>query len=167
MSEDRSKILEELKKKLEEMPKPERTKILGGIFTRIISTLTKRLIQHEGYAVTDTILKRELEEIGKHDAQLISNIFGLKTESPEDTSRALKVAALILGYDLKVEGDETVVNDCPFAVLAKENNEPRLCNICQDYCQGVVDGMLGKGQIIEGTHDFKSTPTKCYYKMKK
>ena len=166
-TDDKSEVLEGLRKKIEGLPKTERTKILGGIFTRIISTLTQRLIKYEGYAVTDTILKRELAEIGKHDAHLISDILGIKTKTPEDSSKVLKVAALILGFDLDVEGNETIVRECPFAVLAKENNEPRLCSLCQDYCQGVIDGVLGRGQVLDGVHDFKSTPAKCFYKLKK
>jgi predicted ArsR family transcriptional regulator len=164
---EKLEILHELQKKIEEMPKVERTKILGGMFTRIISVLTRRLIKLEGYSVTSTILERELRELGQRDAQLISNIFGIKSKDPENTSKVLKIAALILGYNLDVEGKETVVRECPFAILAKEMNEPQLCNICSNYCQGIVDEMLGKNFIIEGFHDIQSESPKCYYVLKK
>lgn len=163
---DKTKLLEYLKKKIEEMPDFERTKIFGGIFTRIISTLAKRLIKHEGYAATNTILKRELNEIGRKDAKLISGIFGIKDRGPENSSQILKIAALILGFRLDVKDGETIVKECPFAVLAKEMKEPMLCSICSDYCQGITNEIVGENAQIEGRHDIEKEKPECYFKLK-
>lgn len=164
---EKAELLDYLKKKIEEMSEHQRTKIFGGIFTRIISTLATRLIKHEGYSVTNTILKRELNEIGKRDAKVLSEIFGIKGKGSENSSQILKLAAMILGFKLDVKEGETVVKECPFAVLAKEMKEPMLCNICTDYCQGITNEIVGEDVKIEGTHHYEKESPECYFKLKK
>ncbi len=164
--EGKVELLDYLKKKIEDMPETQRTKIFGGIFTRIISVLAARLIKYEGYSITNTILKRELNEIGKRDAKVLAEIFGIKGKGPENSSQILKIAALILGFKLDVEKGETVVRECPFAMLAKEMKEPMLCNICSDYCQGITNEIIGDNAKIEGTHNIEMEKPECYFRMK-
>lgn len=155
------KLLEEKVKKVSES---ERTRFFGKFFVSIISALMKRLIKYEGYSITKTIIKREITEIGKRDAKNIMKIFGIKEKSPENVSRALKLAALVLGFKLEVVGDETYIKECPFAVMAKETNEPLLTEICDWYCNGMVQEIVGENYYWKGFHDINKKIPECYYK---
>lgn len=160
-------LLEQIREDVQEKFPPERrNEILTGIYGRIISALAQRLIKFEGYSVVNTILKREIRELAKRDARLIAEVFGLKN-TPEDLSKVLKIAATIIGYNLKVEDDETIVMGCPFAKIAKDMREPTLCNICAEYVNGVTEAILGEGFEMKSTHDITQEIPYCYFKLRK
>lgn len=164
---DREQNLNEIKKEVHsKMKEEEINQVLTGIYSRIISTLAHRLVKFEGYSVVGTILKREIRVLAKRDAETIMKIFGLE-KSEENLSKVLKIAATIIGYNLKVEGEETVVLGCPFGKMAKEMNDPLLCNICTEYVNGVTEAVLGDGYEMVGTHDLKMDSPNCYYKLRK
>jgi predicted ArsR family transcriptional regulator len=164
---NKEKILKEIKDEIHaKMEDEERNKILTGIYGRIISTLAKRLIQFEGYSVVNTLIKREMREIGRHDAAVIAEAFGLK-KTPEDMSKALKISATLIGYNLDIEAGETIVKACPFANMAKEMKEPTLCNICTEYVNGVTEGMLGSNFEMIASHDITHDTPHCFFRLKK
>jgi hypothetical protein len=161
---DKKELLAKLEKEVREIPEIDRNKFFGRVFTSIISTLSKRLIKYEGYSVTNTILQREITEIGRRDARDIIRIFGLKEKTPYNVSQALKIAALLLGYRLEVEDNETVVKECPFAMMAKEHKEPLITQICTWYCNGIAQEILGGEYVWEGVHDISKEVPICFFK---
>lgn len=167
INERKLEELKRLEEKVKKLSEKERTKFFGKFFVGVISALMKRLIRYEGYSVTKSILKREVTEIGKRDAKNIMKIFGIKEKNPENVSRSLKLAALVLGFKLEVIGDETYVKECPFAVMAKETNEPLLTEICDWYCNGMVREIVGEEYFWEGFHNINKEVPECYYKAVK
>lgn len=163
----KAELLKEIKREIDEkMKDTEKNKILTGIYSGMISSLLRRLIKFEGYSVANTILKREMREQGIHDAKMIAKVFGLKN-TKEDSSKALKIAAFLIGYNLDVEGDETVVRSCPFARMAIETKERTVCSVCTDYINGLVEGILGEDYEMEAVHDITMDEPKCYFQLRK
>lgn len=167
MENDKAKMLKEIKNEInDKMKDEEQNKILTGIYGSMISSLLKRLIKLEGPTVASTILKREMREQGLHDSAMIKKTFGLNN-TPQDASKALKIAAFLIGYNLDVEGDETVVRACPFARMAIEHKEKAVCNVCTDYVNGLVEGVMGPDFQMEATHDTDREEPKCFFKLKR
>lgn len=164
---DREKLLEEIRKEIREhMKYEERNKILTGIYSGMISSLLRRLIKFEGYSAANTILKREMRDMGLHDSKMIKGIFKLG-DSKEDASKVMKIAAMLIGYNLDVEGEETIVKSCPFARMAIETRERTICSVCTDYVNGLVEGVLGEDYYMEAVHDITTEQPKCFFKLKK
>lgn len=167
MNEKKQEILKEIKKEIHDRMKDEEVnKVLTGIYGRIISNLARRLIKLEGYSVVNTLIKREMREIGRHDAEVIAQAFGLKN-TPEDMSKTLKIAATIIGYNLDVEDGETIVKGCPFANMAIETREPTLCNICTEYVNGMTEGILGEEYEMMASHDITHDVPHCFFRLRK
>lgn len=165
--EKKAEVLKEIKNEInEKMEDVEKNKILSGIYSGMISSLLRRLIKLEGYGVTNTILVREMREQGIHDAKMIAKIFNLGN-TKEDASKTLKIAAVLIGYNLEVEGDETVVRSCPFARMAIETKERTLCSVCTDYVNGLIEGILGEDYYMEATHDITKEEPICYFQLRK
>jgi hypothetical protein len=164
MNKDKELLLKELEKRIEKIPDREKYKFLSKFFVGIISNLAKRLIKYEGYPATRTIIQREITEIGRRDAIEIMKKFKIKKKSPENVSKILKIAALLLGYKLEVIDGETYVKECPFAVLAKETGEPLITQICSWYCNGIAEEVLGKEFEWKGFHDIEKEIPECFFK---
>ncbi len=163
----KAELLKEINREINEKMKDlEKSKILTGIYSGMITSLLRRLIKLEGYGVTNTILRREMREQGIHDAKMIVKIFNLKN-TEEDASKALKIAAFLIGYNLNVEGEETVVQSCPFAKMAIETKERTICSVCTDYVNGLIEGVLGEDYYMEATHDITKDEPKCFFQLRK
>src|SRR3990170_3237626 len=119
----------------------------------IIATLGKYLIRTEGYSVTETILKRELRELGKKDAAKIKEILGLNTRiTEEDVKSVMNIMAMILGLRLDFIGEKKVgVVKCPFYDALKEYKQPFMCNACIEYNNGVVHELVGTNSKVKRT----------------
>ncbi len=161
---DKKEILEKLSEEVKEIPERDKSKFFGRFFVSIISALSQRLIRYEGYSVTRKILEREITEVGKRDAKDIMKIFSLQERTPDNVSKSLKIAALILGFKLEVLDGETVVKECPFAMMAKSVNEPLIAEICSWYCSGIATEILGEDYKWLGTHDITKDVPICFFK---
>ncbi|MEM5801931.1 MAG: hypothetical protein QXQ18_00900 [Candidatus Aenigmatarchaeota archaeon] len=164
---DKLELLRQLQQEIKKLPEKDRNRFFGKFFVSIISALTKRLIKYEGYSATHTILQREINAIGRRDAKEIVKVFGINDKTPESVSKVLKIAALLLGYELDVENGETIVKECPFAVMARETKEPRIAEICSWYCNGIAEEILGPSYLWKGYHDYQKDIPKCYFKAVK
>ncbi len=166
--QDKKEFLESLtieyNKKLTDEKK---AKMLGSITSKMLSGITRQLIKASGYGVTLTILKRELEEVGKQNAIEIMKAFDLKGDKLAIASEVMKISALLLGLDMQVVGNETVVKDCPQCRLAKEESEPAFTKICFDYGSGVVHAVLGDGYELVEDKCIARGDDYCSYSIKK
>ena len=163
----RKELLEKVKKEIEtNMSEDEKNEIVSGIYSGMITGLLKRLIKFEGYSVANTILKREMREQGIHDAKMIKKLFKLG-DTKEDASKVLKIATLLIGYNLDVRENETVIKNCPFAKVAIEANNRTFCSVCSDYINGLSEGVLGDDYYMEGTHDITKDEPVCYFELRK
>lgn len=151
----------------EKMTEDERMKMNGLMVSKILGAISKRLIKTVGYDVTSTILQRELREIGKINAKELMGIFGFKEKTPENASKILKIATLILGFKLDVADGETVIKECSFGTESLQLKEPFLCNVCLEYCRGVIEEMLGGQFTLERTKSLVSGDPYCMFKIKK
>lgn len=164
---DKIELLKNLEKEVKGIPENERLKLFSRLYVSIITSLIKRLVRYEGYSVTNTILKREINNIGHKNAKEIIELFGLSEKSKDSVSKILKIAALILGFQLEVREGETYVKNCPFAAIAKEENEPVICEICSTYCSGVAEEVLGPQYNLQGFHDITKDVPECFFKLAK
>lgn len=161
---DKVKLLKELERRVKELPEKERNKFFGRLFTSIISALSKRLIMYEGYSVTKKIIEREVFEIGRRDARELIKKFNIRKKNAKNVSILLKIAALLLGYELEVRGNETYVKGCPFAIMAKELNEPLITEICSWYVNGIVKEIIGDKYQWVGYHNINKDIPECFFK---
>jgi len=116
----------------------------------VIATLGKYLIKSYGYSVTDTVLKRELKELGKKDAKKLKEIFGLEEMAEEEIKSIINIAAIILGLKLGLIDKQKVgVIQCPFYDALKEYREPFMCNACIEYNKGLVEELVGNNFSIK------------------
>lgn len=158
--EDTLKILEEDVKKLSIH---ERNKFFGRFFTSIIAALARRLIKYEGYTTTRKIMEREIIEIGRRDAREAKKILKIKKVDETSASKIMKFIALLLGFKLEVRNNETYVIDCPFAIMARDANEPLIAEICSWYCKGIAQELIGEKFEWKGFHDLSKDPTECHF----
>lgn len=164
---DKKDLLENLRWEIgQKFSAEQRLAEMGKIVGSLLSTVTARLIKDTGYSVVSTVLKREIHKIAKQNAEDIMKLFDLKETSPENTSKLLKLVALILGLKLDVVGEETVVRRCPQADMAKELKEPFLCNICHEYAKGMVEGTLGENFDFEILKSMGDGDEYCAFKTK-
>jgi predicted hydrocarbon binding protein len=151
----------------EKISEKERVAMMGRITSKFISAMAKYVIKDRGYGVATRIMERELREIGKADAKKIKEIFGFNTNDPETLSKVLKIAAMILGLELGVVGDETVVRNCPQGMEALALKQPILCNFCLEYNNGMVEEMLGREFYLDRINWIFSGDDYCAFKLKK
>ncbi len=150
----------------EKIPEKERATMMGRVMSRMMSSITKHVIKYSGHSIATKIMARELREIGKTDAKTIKEIFDLDN-SPESVSKVLKIAAMILGLELDVVEDETVIKNCPQGNEALELKQPLLCNFCLEYNNGIVEEMLGKDFYMERINWIFKGNNYCAFKLKK
>jgi predicted hydrocarbon binding protein len=178
MMEEDEKIVEERKlkelKEIEEMVKSkmserERIWTLGKISSVIICKLAKHLIKNIGYSSVATIIQRELREIGKKDAKKIIDLFGFEIKNVSDASKVLKIAALLLGMNLDVKGNETIITECPYGESVKEFpfDQPFYCNVCREYCKGLIEGTLGDGFVFIQSSSISKGDSFCAFRIVK
>jgi len=167
MKKSKVKTLQELKEIIKKLSEEKRNEFYGRIYTRIIGVLAKRLIKYEGYSSTKKILEREIKQIGRTDAQKARKILKIKKIDEEAISKILKFLALNLGFNLEIKNDETYIKNCPFAIAAREMNEPLIAEICSWYCEGVAEELGGDKYEWKGFHDFMRDPTICYFTHRK
>jgi predicted hydrocarbon binding protein len=151
----------------EKMSESERKRMMGRIVARMICSLTKHLIKNAGYSVATTIIERELKEIGKSDANELMRIFQFKKGDPENASKILKIASMILGLKLDVIGDETIIRECPQGSEAVKLKESLMCNVCKEYCNGIVEEILGDDFFLERTKSLVNGDEYCMFKIRK
>jgi len=161
---DRVKELEELKKmfkknlcKVEELRTNQ----------KIISILAKHFVKTSGYSIASTVLKREFRKIGKQHAEKIVKVFGINGKDVVSAKRALKIAAMELGLRLKVVDDVTVAKECPYSVEVMNNGGELVCQICREYCTGIVEGILGDGYEITQREKIASGQRYCKFEIVK
>lgn len=149
------------------MPEKERMAMFGRMASRMICAVAKHLIKNSGYSVTTTVLKREFRDIGRSDANEIMRVFKIKEKTPENTSKVLKITALVLGMKLDVVSDETIIRECPHGAQALELKQPLLCNVCAEYCNGIVEGVLGERFKLDRTKSLIDGDGYCMFKLRK
>lgn len=149
------------------IPEKERVAMMGKVTSKFISSMAKHVIRDRGYGVATRIMERELREIGKADAKKIKEIFGLNTNDPETLSKVLKISAMILGLELGIVGDETVIKNCPQGMEALALKQPILCNFCLEYNNGIVEEMLGREFYLDRINWIFSGDDYCAFKLKK
>ena len=161
-------------KKLEElirqrMNEKERIWMLGKVSSNIVCRLAKHLIKSIGYTPVVTIIQRELRETGIKDAKNIMEMFELESGSFENASKVLKITSVILGMNLDVKGKETIITECPYGDCVKEfpYNQPFYCNICREYCKGLIEGVVGDGFIFTQTSSISEGNKFCAFTIKK
>jgi len=154
---------------IQKMDKKERIWMLGKVSSNIVCRLAKHLIKNIGYTPVITIIQRELRETGMKDAKKIMELFELEVGSLENASKVLKIAAVILGMNLDVKGKETIITECPYGDSVKEfpYNQPFYCNICREYCRGLVEGVIGDGFIFNQTSSISEGDKFCAFKIRK
>ncbi|MGC8811967.1 MAG: methanogen output domain 1-containing protein [Candidatus Aenigmatarchaeota archaeon] len=162
--EELKEIEDEIYKRLEEK---ERMKMLGNITSKIICTMAKYLIKDTGYSATKRIIERELREIGKNDAERITELIGIKEKTPENASKALKIAALILGLTLDVMNNNTVIKECPYGSEVLKFKDPFFCVICNEYCRGIVEKIAGENYMFVQTSSLTKGDEFCSFEVKK
>jgi predicted hydrocarbon binding protein len=128
----------------EKLSEDEITQMRGRIMAKFICTLAKYLIKDAGYARATKAIQRGLRKIGEEDAKRLMRIFKLKEKTPQNASRILKIAAMILGLKLDVVEDETIIRNCPQGKEALKLKEPLMCKVCSEYCKGIIEGIIGK-----------------------
>lgn len=151
----------------EKIPEKERIAMMGKVTSKFISSMAKHVIRERGYNVATKIMERELREIGKEDAKKIREIFDLNSNDPETLSKVLKIAAMILGLDLGIAGDETVIKNCPQGIEALSLKQPILCNFCLEYNTGIVEEILGKEFYLDRINWIFNGDDYCAFKLKK
>ncbi|MEM7825887.1 MAG: hypothetical protein QW412_03455 [Candidatus Aenigmatarchaeota archaeon] len=156
-------IEDEIYKKFEEK---ERMKMLGNIASKIICTMAKYLVKDTGYSATKRIIERELREIGKNDAEKIIKLLGIE-KNPENASKALKIAALILGLKLDMVNNNTIVRDCPYGAEVLKLKDPFFCVICHEYCRGIVEKIAGGNYTLVQTSSLTKGDEFCSFDVKK
>jgi hypothetical protein len=129
----------------ERMNEKQRIWMLGKVSSGIVARLAKQLIKNIGYSQVVKIIERELKESGTNDAKKIMEMFDMDKADPKNASKVLKIAAVILGMNLDVKGNETVITECPYGDVVKEfpYNQALYCNICREYCKGLIEGVIG------------------------
>jgi len=169
----KNKKFEELKN-LEElirqkMDEKERIWMLGKVSSNIVCRLAKNLIKNIGYTPVVTIIQRELRETGMGDAKKIMELFKLESGSFESASKVLKIAAVILGMNLNIKGKETIITECPYGDCVKEfpYNQPFYCNICREYCKGLIEGVVGDGFTFTQTSSISEGNNFCAFEIEK
>jgi len=165
--EDKKTSLENIKSELRgKLSEEERMLEMGNIVSGLLSVVTARLIKDTGYSVTSTVLKREIRELAKTNAHRIKEIFGLQENTPENASKVLKIAALLLGLQLDTSGSETIVRKCPLALMSEKFHEPFFCHICTEYTQAIVREMLGPHYAFENTASIVKGDEYCAFQTK-
>jgi|YelNatPaOPRAMG01_1025707.scaffolds.fasta_scaffold03472_13 predicted hydrocarbon binding protein len=158
------KIEGEIYKRFEEK---ERMKMLGNITSRIICTIAKHLIKDVGYSATKRIIERELREIGKNDAEKIIQLLGIEEKTPENASKALKIAALILGLSLDIADNHTIIKECPYGAEVLKFRDPFFCVICNEYCKGIVEKIAGENYTLIQISSLTKGDKFCSFDVKK
>ena len=153
-----------VKKKISE---DERKRMRGRIFAQMICSLAKNLVRDAGYKVATTIIKREIRKVGRNDANHLMELLGLKEKTVENASRILKVAAMILGLRLDAVGSETIIRECPQGMEAIKLNEPLMCNVCLEYCNGIIESVVGIDYKIERTKCIVNGDEYCMFRIVK
>jgi predicted hydrocarbon binding protein len=150
----------------ERIPEKERMTMMGWIVSKMISSIARHVIKYRGYNIAGKIMERELRKIGRANAKRIKEIFGLDN-SPESVSKVLKIAAMILGLELGVDKNETVVKNCPQGNEALALRQPILCNFCLEYNKGIVEEMLGEDFYMERIKWIFKGDKHCAFKLRK
>jgi len=145
----------------------ERMKMRGKIVAQMICILAKYLIKDAGYSVATTIIQRELRKMGKNDAKKLMGIFKLKEGTPENASKILKIAAMILGLKLDVIDNETIVRECPQGEEALRLKEPLMCKVCSEYCRGIIEGVIGREFVLERMKCLVDGDEYCMFRIRK
>jgi predicted ArsR family transcriptional regulator len=128
----------------EKLPHKERQEFASQILGTIIHILGKYLIRIHGYSTLSTVLKREMRELGKKNARMLKNLFGINETTEENVKTILNIAAIILGLKLGLrDGKKVVAVNCPFYETLKKFNEPFMCNACMEYNNGIVEELIG------------------------
>jgi predicted hydrocarbon binding protein len=160
--------LEEIEKLIKKkIPAEERVKVVAHTAGRIICSLAKHLIKDSGYGVVSTIMSREMRNLGKNDARNYMKIFGIREGDPKNASKLLRIAAFLLGLKLKIGDGESLVVECPYGASVKEFQEPFICNVCLEYCRGIVEEVLGPAFIFERTKWLVNGDECCAFKIRK
>lgn len=145
----------------------ERIATLAHTAGSIICSLAKHLIKDSGYSVASTVMTRELRSLGRKDARKYMEIFEIKERSQENASKILKIAATLLGLKLIVEKGETKIVQCPYGSCVKEFKEPFICNVCLEYCRGIVEEVLGSGFTFERIKWMVKGDEYCTFEIRK
>ena len=164
--EEMMKIEEIVRQKMNEK---ERIWMLGKISSNIVCRLAKQLIKNIGYAQVVKIVQRELREGGMNDAKKIMELFDLEPGKPENVSKILKIAAIILGMNLDVKEKETIITECPYGESVKEfpYDQPFYCNICREYCKGLIEGVIGDRFTFTQNSSLSEGDNFCSFETKK
>ena len=126
------------------IPPDVRLTLASSTLGTVIASLGKHLIKTYGYSVTDTVLKRELRELGKKDAVKLKKILGLEQTTEGNVKSIINIAAIILGLKLGLIDKQKVgVVKCPFYDSLKEYKQPFMCNACIEYNKGLVKELIG------------------------
>ncbi|MEM5834513.1 MAG: hypothetical protein QXQ69_01530 [Candidatus Aenigmatarchaeota archaeon] len=145
----------------------ERMKMLGNIAGRIICTMAKHLVKDTGYSVTKKIIERELREIGRNDAEIMIKLLNTQEKNAETASKALKIAALILGLKLGIVNNHTVIVECPYGAEVMRVKDPFLCAICHEYCKGIVEKIAGENYTLVQNSSLTKGDEFCSFDVKK
>jgi len=156
----------------EKFPWEKRHRMAMLTMGRIVGVVSKNFIKTHGYSVATTVMKREIRKLGREDAKMITDAIGIDKVSEENIKSILNIAGIILGLKLELtNGREVVVKDCPFFESVKELNEPFICNLCTEYNNGILEGLVRE----LGRRKFVLNPAKklsrgdeyCVYKVLK
>jgi predicted hydrocarbon binding protein len=128
----------------EKLPSRKRQRLASQILATIVHILGKHLKRTHGYSVLLTVLKREMRELGRKNAILLKELFGVKEATEESIKSILNIAAMILGLELGLINErEVAAIKCPFYETLREFNDPFLCNACLAYNNGIVEELTG------------------------
>jgi predicted hydrocarbon binding protein len=162
MAEEKTKTLEEIRKEFN-----GKFKELLSLNTnqRIVYRLMKNLVRSTGHHVATTVLKREFRSLGREDGEKILEVFRIKENGVESAKKVLKIAAMMLGLNLTVVENVTVAEKCPYC--GQYDRESFVCDLCREYCTGVVERVLGENYILVQSHKISEGQKYCRFDIEK
>jgi predicted ArsR family transcriptional regulator len=161
-------VEDEYKKMIEEKIKSDkRINFFGHTAGSIICALAKNLIKSDGYGVASTVLTREIRKLGKSDAERIMEIFDIKERTPENASKIMKIAAVMIGLKFEKKGVDTLITECAYGDCVKEYYEPFICRVCLEYNKGIIHGVLGENFTLDQPKWLINGDEGCSFKLRK
>ena len=143
---------------------PDRKKISSRTLGKIITILGKHLTKIQGYSVFSTVLKREIRETGKSDANFLSKILRIENVTPETIKLVINSAAILLGLKLGIRNGKVVALECPFYEALKEYEEPFMCNACVEYNKGIAEELTNDKFTVKRVKWFFDGDNCCIFK---
>jgi len=137
-----SSDLRELQELVKTTIPPEKKAIMTSeTLGNIVYVLAKHLTKIAGYSVASTILIREIRDIGRKDAEKLKKLLEIKEKNLIGARQLLRTAGILLGLELRPQGEHSIVVDCPFAHV--KQLQPLICKICVEYNKGILEGFAG------------------------